>query len=198
MHGFVLMLDNITREFEDESARDQLLHGFTEGSRASLGNLQAAVEMLDDADLDAAMRERFQAVIRDEARAMSRRIQDLAARSTQALNTRWPLEDMLGADLVSAALRRIEALPGAARRAPARSTPRCGSRWTASRCCRRWPTWRRGWSMSTTSSCVELRLSPVGPARPPRPGVDRPVDEHRDRDELGDRADEDRAPSPAR
>jgi DNA polymerase-3 subunit epsilon len=112
MHGFVLMLDNITREFEDESARDQLLHAFTEGSRASLGNLQAAVEMLDDADMDTAMRERFQGVIRDEARAMSLRIQDLAARSTQALRTRWPLEDMLGADLVSAALRRIELLPG--------------------------------------------------------------------------------------
>jgi DNA polymerase-3 subunit epsilon len=117
MHGFVLMLDNITREFEDESARDQLLHGFTEGSRASLGNLQAAVEMLDDADMDAALRERFQAVIRDEARTMSQRIQDLAARSTQALRTRWPLEDMLGADLVSAALRRIESLPGLRARA---------------------------------------------------------------------------------
>ena len=63
------------------------------------------------------MRERFQAVIRDEARAMSRRIQDLAARSTQDLSTRWPLEDMLGADLVSAALRRIEALPGQRARA---------------------------------------------------------------------------------
>jgi DNA polymerase-3 subunit epsilon len=51
--GFVLMLDNITRDFADESERDQLLHGLTEGSRASLANLQAAVEMLDDADLDA-------------------------------------------------------------------------------------------------------------------------------------------------
>ncbi len=112
VHGFVLMLDNITREFEDESARDQLLHAFTEGSRASLGNLQAAVEMLDDAEMDTAMRERFQTVIRDEARAMSQRIQDLAARSTQDLRTRWPLEDMLGADFVSAALRRIELLPG--------------------------------------------------------------------------------------
>ena len=112
MHGFVLMLDNITRDFEQESARDQRLHRFTEGSRASLGNLLAAVEMLDDADMDAPMRERFQGVIRDEAHAMSRRIQELATRSTQDLSTRWPLEDMLGADLVSAALRRIEALPG--------------------------------------------------------------------------------------
>ena len=41
---------------------------------------------------------------------MARRIQDLAARSTQEVKTRWPLEDMLGADLVAAALRRIEAV----------------------------------------------------------------------------------------
>ena len=46
LNGFVLMLENITRDFADESDRDTLLHGLTEGSRASLGNLQAAVEML--------------------------------------------------------------------------------------------------------------------------------------------------------
>jgi DNA polymerase-3 subunit epsilon len=112
IHGFVLMLDNITRDFEEDSARDQLLHGFTEGARASLGNLQAAVEMLEYPDIDEPMRERFQAVIRDEAGVMSRRIQDLATRSMQALRTRWPLEDMLGAHFIAAALRRIEALPG--------------------------------------------------------------------------------------
>jgi DNA polymerase-3 subunit epsilon len=110
--GFVLMLDNITREYERDSAQDQLLQGLTEGSRASLGNLQAAVEVLDDPGLDEATRERFLAVVRDEAQAMARRVQELAARSTQEVKTRWPLEDMLGADLVAAALRRIEAVCG--------------------------------------------------------------------------------------
>jgi DNA polymerase III subunit epsilon len=112
LSGFVLMLDNITRDFADESLRDQLLHGLTEGSRASLGNLQAAVEMLDYDDVDAATRERFHAVIRDEVRAMSQRIQQLASHTVQTQKTRWPLEDMLGADLVSAAQRRIETLFG--------------------------------------------------------------------------------------
>ena len=110
--GFVLMLDNITRDFEDESARDRLLHGLTEGSRASLANLQAAVEMLEYDDLDAPTRERFLAVIRDEARVMSQRLQQVAEQSTQGLATRWPLEEMLGADLVSAAQRRLEAVAG--------------------------------------------------------------------------------------
>jgi DNA polymerase-3 subunit epsilon len=108
--GFVLMLDNITREYEEESARERQLHGHTEESRGSLANLQAAVEMLDDAELEPAMRERFLGVVRDETRAMARRINDLAAQSAQGLATRWPLEEMLGADFVQAAQVRITAL----------------------------------------------------------------------------------------
>ncbi len=110
--GFVLMLDNITRDFADESERDRMLHQLTETSRASLGNLQAAVELLDDPGLDADTRERFQGVVRDEVAAMSRRIQDVAQHTTQTLKTRWPLEDMRGDDLVQAAARRIEQLYG--------------------------------------------------------------------------------------
>ena len=106
--GFVLMLDNITREFEEESERDRLLHGLIEGSRGSLANLQAAVEIIDDPALDGAARERFLGVVRDETAAMARRIQDLSAQATRGIATRWPLEDMLGADLVAAAQRRIE------------------------------------------------------------------------------------------
>ncbi|MGD9833101.1 MAG: exonuclease domain-containing protein, partial [Piscinibacter sp.] len=112
--GFVLLLDNITREYEQESERERLLHGLTEGSRASLASLQAAAEMLEDEALEPAMRERFLDVVRDEARAMSRRIAGLAAQNAQGLATRWPLEEMLGADFVQAARRRIEAQTGLA------------------------------------------------------------------------------------
>ncbi len=112
INGFVLMLDNITRDFEAESARERLLHGLTEGSRGSLANLQAAVEMLDDEGLEPAMRERFLGVVRDEAAAMSRRINDLATQASEGLATRWPLEEMLAADFVQAAQRRIEAVAG--------------------------------------------------------------------------------------
>jgi DNA polymerase III subunit epsilon len=108
--GFVLMFDNITQALEQEGLRDKMMQGLTEHSRASLANIQAAIEMLEFPDLDSAQRAGFQTVIRDEVRAMSRRIQDLAARTAQGLKTRWPLEDMLGADLMSAAARRIESM----------------------------------------------------------------------------------------
>jgi DNA polymerase-3 subunit epsilon len=107
--GFVLMLDNVTRAFEEEHVRDQLLHGLTEGSRSSLANIQAAVEMLAYPDLDDAMRERFLTVVREEVASMSGRITDMTQKATQGLKARWPLEEMLGADVLLATQRRIEA-----------------------------------------------------------------------------------------
>jgi len=111
LSGFVLMLHNITLEFEQDSAQDRLLLALTEGTRASLGNLQAAVDMLELPDLQAPMRERFLSVVRDEVGSMTTRVRSLAAATSEGLKTRWPLEEMLGADLVRAALRAIEALP---------------------------------------------------------------------------------------
>jgi DNA polymerase-3 subunit epsilon len=114
LSGFVLMLDNVTRAFEEESLRDQLMHGLTERSRSSLANMQAAIEMLALPDLDPVMRERFLAVVHDEVHEMSQRVANLAQRSASGLKTRWPLEEMQGADLLLAAQRRIQALGNAA------------------------------------------------------------------------------------
>ncbi len=106
--GFILMLDNITRSFETESRRDQMLHTLTEGNRASLGNVRAAAEMLEYPDLQDELRERFRKVIRDEVQAMSKRLDETATEFADSLKARWPLEEMLGADLIAAAQRRIE------------------------------------------------------------------------------------------
>ncbi|CAM5404468.1 exonuclease domain-containing protein [Thauera mechernichensis] len=106
--GFILMLDNITRNFETESRRDQMLHSLTEGNRASLANVRAAAEMLDYADLPDEMRQRFRGVIRDEVEAMGSRLNQTANEFADSLKARWPLEEMLGADLISAVQRRIE------------------------------------------------------------------------------------------
>lgn len=110
--GFVLMLDNITRDFEEASVRDQALLTLTEGSRASLANIQAAVEMLDFPDIEPAMRERFLRVVREEVRTMGARVQQLSQDSVAGIKTRWPMEDMLGADFLNAAARRVQEQAG--------------------------------------------------------------------------------------
>ncbi len=109
INGFVLMLDNVTRAFEEEHLRDQLLHSLTEGSRSSLANIQAAVDMLAYPDLEDVMRERFLGVVREEVSSMSGRITEMTQSATQGLKARWPLEEMLGADVLLATQRRIEA-----------------------------------------------------------------------------------------
>ena len=107
--GYVLMLDNITRSFEIESRRDQLLQSLTEGSRASLANIRAAVEnLLEYPDMETAQRDRFVGIIRDEVGVMGQRLDRTMTEFGDALRARWPLEDMLGVDLIQAAQRRIE------------------------------------------------------------------------------------------
>ena len=111
--GYVLMLDNITRHVETQSRRDLLLQTLTEGSRAALGNVRAAVEnLLQYPDMEIGQRDRFVGVIRDEAEAMSQRINHASAEFADTLKARWPLEDMHGADLVQALQRRIEQKSG--------------------------------------------------------------------------------------
>ena len=106
--GYVLTVENITRSIEQEARRDQALHALTEGSRAALGNIRAAVANLADyPDMEAEPRERFVRIIADEAGAMSQRLDQTMAEFADSLKTRWPLEHVLGIDLIAAAQRRI-------------------------------------------------------------------------------------------
>ena len=109
LSGFVLMLDNITRDFEDDSEKDRVLYTLTEGSRAALANAQAAVEVLEYPDIEPPMRDKFLSIIREEIMGLGKRIDELQTSSAHSLRSRWPLEDMLGEDLLEAAMRRIEA-----------------------------------------------------------------------------------------
>jgi DNA polymerase-3 subunit epsilon len=107
--GYVLTIENITRNFEREAQRDQVLQQLTDGSRSALGNIRAAVEtLLDSPDMEADYRQRFMGVISDEAAGMSKRLENAMNEFADSLKTRWPLEDVLGVDIVAAASRRIE------------------------------------------------------------------------------------------
>lgn len=106
--GFVLILDDITADNERDARRDGLIQSLTEGGRGPLGNIRAAAETLSDfSDMAPAQRERFLGVIRDEARALSQHLENAANAFSNDLRVRWPLEEMLGAELLAAAIRRI-------------------------------------------------------------------------------------------
>lgn len=112
--GFVLLLDDITDAYEAEARRDRHWLDLAEASRAALASIQAALDMLDYPDLDPADRERFQAVVREEAGALGERLAGLAHEAARDMRSRWPLQDMLGADLAAAVARRITDATGRA------------------------------------------------------------------------------------
>jgi DNA polymerase III subunit epsilon len=109
MTGYVLTVENITRTLEEEARRDHALHALTEGSRAALGSIRAAVaNLIDYPEMDSELRERFVKVVDDEASRMSQRLDETMGEFSDSMKTRWPLEDVLVLDIVSAAQRRID------------------------------------------------------------------------------------------
>jgi DNA polymerase-3 subunit epsilon len=107
--GYVLTIENITRSFERETERDKVIHSLSDGSRPALASLRAAAEMIKDhADMDAGTRDRFVGIIQEESGRMSQLLDRTMNDFADSLKTRWPLEDVLGADLLAAAGRRLE------------------------------------------------------------------------------------------
>jgi DNA polymerase-3 subunit epsilon len=101
--GYILTLEDITRLTETESRRGVLLQSLSQGQRGSIANIRAAIEtVLEYPDMDDGRRQQFQTVIRDEALKLSRHLDQLEAEYAQDLNFQWPLEQMLGSDLLAA------------------------------------------------------------------------------------------------
>lgn len=109
MTGYVLTVENITRSIEEEERRDLALHTLSQGSRSAIGNIRAAVaNLLDYPDMESELRERFLRVIDDEVARRSLVIDQTMSQFSDSLKTRWPLEDILGTDIIAAAQRRID------------------------------------------------------------------------------------------
>jgi DNA polymerase-3 subunit epsilon len=107
--GFVLILEDVTEAVETGSRKDVLLQSLTEGSRRALANIRAAVETLQaHPEIGGAKQARFIRVIEEEATNLSARLDHAASEHAASLETEWLLEDVQGADLISAACRRLE------------------------------------------------------------------------------------------
>ncbi|MBL8397022.1 MAG: DNA polymerase III subunit epsilon [Candidatus Accumulibacter sp.] len=106
--GFVLVLDDVTSSNERHARRDALIQSLIEGGRGALASIRAASEMLSDfSDMPQAQRDRFLAAISDEAKTLSAQFETAASAFSNDLRERWLLEEILGAELVEVAARRI-------------------------------------------------------------------------------------------
>lgn len=109
LNGFVLTLEDITRNVATDSRRDALLQSLTQGTRAALANIRAAVETLwQFPDMNNAKRDQFTAIINDELQRLSQQLDRAEQGQSDHPGKRWQLEEMRGTDLIALLKRRIE------------------------------------------------------------------------------------------
>lgn len=110
MDGFVLVLENVTDEFEQHHARSEALYTITERSRAAIAIIRAAIEIIGLPDIDEPTRARFRGVISSEVDKFTQQIAQLAQESSSAIQSHWLLQEVLLSELIQAASRRVEQL----------------------------------------------------------------------------------------
>lgn len=109
--GYVLVLENITRTLESGAQCDRTVQQLADDTRAALAGIRGSLQALRGA-ADPAQVQAAADAIQDEVQILTVRLNQSAQDYARTLVSRWPLEEMLGADLVTAVSRRIESRVG--------------------------------------------------------------------------------------
>jgi DNA polymerase-3 subunit epsilon len=111
--GVVLALEDVTGLLDQEASRRALLQALAAGVRAPAANIRAAAENLGSfPDMDAGSRARFVAIVAEESRGLSLKLNDALREYADALKANLTLEDMRAVDLLGVARQRIESTLG--------------------------------------------------------------------------------------
>ncbi|NJN92948.1 MAG: PAS domain-containing protein [Anaerolineales bacterium] len=107
--GFILTLEDITRQSQASNRRDILLKSLTEGIRASLASIRAAIETIEEyPEMDAVKLNQLKKIIYDESLNLSTRVNQTTTEYAEDIKAGWQLEEMLSSDLLWAIQRRFE------------------------------------------------------------------------------------------
>ncbi len=109
--GYVLVLENITRTLESGAQCDRTVQVLADETRAALAGIRSSLQTLRG-NADPAQIQMATDAIQDEVQILTVRLNQSAHEYARTLVSRWPLEEMLGADLVMAVSRRIESRVG--------------------------------------------------------------------------------------
>ena len=115
--GFVLLLEDIGEEVKQAERRDQLLQRFTEGARAALASVRAAVEnLVNYPEMDSARRRQFTGIISQEAARLTVDLDRTARDYSEHVSGQWLSEQIRAGDLIEVIRRRIAGRVGFATR----------------------------------------------------------------------------------
>ncbi|GAB1393597.1 exonuclease domain-containing protein [Rhodocyclaceae bacterium] len=109
--GYVLVMENITKMLENGTQCDRAVQTLADDTRSALAGIRASLQGLRGT-FDAEQTKAAADAIHDEIQILTVQLNRSAQAYASTLVSRWPLEEMLGADLVMAVSRRIEARLG--------------------------------------------------------------------------------------
>lgn len=108
--GYVVTLSDATRELAALGQRDALLREATEGFRAPIANLCAAVETLyDNPDLGPGERAAFESAMLESTDALSQRLERVATAYRDIVTGSWPMSDIHSNNLINLVRHRVGA-----------------------------------------------------------------------------------------
>ncbi|CAO3414383.1 exonuclease domain-containing protein [Azospirillum endophyticum] len=106
--GYVLTLSDATSELAALGQRDALLREATEGFRAPIANLRAAVETLYDApDLGPGDRAAFESAMLDSCDSLSQRLERVTNAYRNVVTGNWPMSDIHSNNLITLVAHRV-------------------------------------------------------------------------------------------
>lgn len=108
MGGFVLMLDNVTRSFEEEARHDQWLQDLSTRVRSALSGIHLALDKLEPDGSEGASTSPALRAVREEVGVLRRYVDEQARQAAAGRKARWLQEDVQASDLGLAAQRWIQ------------------------------------------------------------------------------------------
>lgn len=109
LNGFVLTLEDVTRNVQANNRRDRLQQLLIQDSRAALANIRVAVETMQSfPGMTEAKRQQFAAIIDEESQRMARSIEYVDDQHADDMGRQWHLEEMRGSELLALLKRRID------------------------------------------------------------------------------------------
>ncbi|MEK9774658.1 MAG: exonuclease domain-containing protein [Quisquiliibacterium sp.] len=109
--GYVLLIENVTAEFERHRAREQLMTELIGNLGDCVASLRRAAQHLgggsEGGTADAARDAGVAQVIKEETRRIEDAVASVSAAREKEIGAHWPLEEMLGVELLQAARHRM-------------------------------------------------------------------------------------------
>jgi len=107
--GFILILEDITEQLENESRFDTLLLSFTRGVRASIAGIRSAIEVvLEYPDIKKKQLDELTKIIHRESITLGNMIDETFFDYSCRFNSMWPLVKMSAGDLLETLKKKAE------------------------------------------------------------------------------------------